>query len=282
MNFTFFSQRSKNMDYSVKGIDIIVSESDLDLDETLDCGQAFRWRKTASDHQCTYTGSFLNSALTVSQTARGEFIFHNTSEEDFLGKWVKYFDFETDYSELKRQFSEDETLSAACSFAGGIRLLRQDSWEALVSFIISQNNNIPRIKGIIGRLCDNYSGRFPEPAELAAERADSLSYLRSGFRAKYIIDASQKTSSGLVNLAETASMPLEDARTALKTISGVGPKVAECVLLYGMYRTDAFPVDVWIKRALEQYYPNGFPEFAKNHAGIAQQYLFHYIRCSKK
>ena len=157
------------MDMTVKGSDILVHEPDLDLDETLDCGQAFRWRKIASDYDCTYTGSFVNDKLTVSQVKKGEFIFHNTTEADFLGKWCDYFDFATDYSELKRCFSEDETLSKACAFAGGIRLLRQDSWECLISFIISQNNNIPRIKGIIDRLCDNCGGDFPTPEQLAQE-----------------------------------------------------------------------------------------------------------------
>lgn len=268
------------MDYTVKDNNIIVSENDLDLDETLDCGQAFRWKKIPSDYDCTYEGAFFNDRLKVSQTGKGAFIFHDTSEEDFLGKWVDYFDFSTDYSELKKQFSEDETLAKACSFAGGIRLLRQNSWECLISFIISQNNNIPRIKGIIERLCGHYDGKFPSPQELSDETADSLSYLRSGFRAKYIADASQKTASGEIDLERIASLPIDEARTALKTIMGVGPKVAECVLLFGMHRTEAFPIDVWIKRVLAEYYPGGFPEFARENGGIAQQYLFHYIRCN--
>ena len=266
------------MDYFVKNNDIIVSEKDLDLDETLDCGQAFRWVKIPSDYECTYEGYFLNDKLTVSQTKKGEFIFHNTNEKDFLEKWVNYFDFNTDYSELKHCFSEDKTLAAACSFAGGIRLLRQDSWECLISFIISQNNNIPRIKGIIDRLCDMYGGRFPQAAELSACTADDLATLRSGFRAKYICDAAAKTAAGVTDLTKIATMPIEEARTELKKICGVGPKVAECVLLFGMHRTEAFPVDVWIKRVLERYYPGGFPENLKENAGIAQQYLFHYIR----
>lgn len=266
------------MDYRVQGSDIIVYEPDLDLDETLDCGQAFRWKKIPSDYECTYKGAFLNDALTVSQTGKGQFIFHDTSENDFIGKWISYFDFGTDYTELKRIFSEDETLSKACAFAGGIRLLRQNSWECLISFIISQNNNIPRIKGIIDRLCEHYGGRFPTAAELAAETPESLSYLRSGFRAKYITDAAQKVSDGTAELDSIARMPIDEARTALRQIKGIGPKVAECVLLFGMYRTDAFPIDVWIKRVLEEYYPKGFPAFAAEKAGIAQQYLFHYIR----
>lgn len=267
------------MDYYVKKSDIIVYEPDLDLNETLDCGQAFRWKRIDSDYNCTYEGCFLNDRLCVSQTKTGEFIFHNTSEEDFLGKWKDYFDFDTDYSELKRAFSEDETLSKACKFAGGIRLLRQNSWECLISFIISQNNNIPRIKGIIERLCEHYEEKFPTPEELSRETPDSLSYLRSGFRAKYIADAAERTASGETDLSAISSAPIDEARTSLKQIKGVGPKVAECVLLFGMHRTEAFPIDVWIKRVLEQYYPNGFPEFAIKYGGIAQQYLFHYIRC---
>lgn len=266
------------MDYKVTDAGVIVSEPDLDLDETLDCGQAFRWKKISSDFQCTYQGKFLDYDLIVSQIKNGEFLFHGVDEEDFLIRWKDYFDFDTDYSELKKSFSEDETLSKACRFAGGIRLLRQNSWECLISFIISQNNNIPRIKGIIDRLCDMYGGRFPRAAELSACTADDLATLRSGFRAKYICDAAAKTAAGVTDLTKIATMPIEEARTELKKICGVGPKVAECVLLFGMHRTEAFPVDVWIKRVLERYYPGGFPENLKENAGIAQQYLFHYIR----
>lgn len=265
------------MDYYVKDNDIILNEKDLDLDETLDCGQAFRWKKVGSDYKCTYEGSFFNDSLRISEISKGNFILHNTSEEEFLGRWVDYFDLRTNYSELKKQFSEDETLSKACEFAGGIRLLKQNSWECLISFIISQNNNIPRIKGIIDRLCEKYGG-FPSAEQMRGVTADDLAYLRSGFRGKYLSDAVECVNCGTVNLAEIAAAPIDEAREALKKIKGVGPKVAECVLLFGMHRTEAFPVDVWIKRVLAEYYPDGFPEFAKENAGIAQQYLFHYIR----
>jgi len=266
------------MDYFSKNGNITVHEPDFDLDNTLDCGQAFRWKKFSGDYECTYIGTFLNDSLKISQVKKGEFIFHDVSEDDFKNKWFEYFDFGTDYSELKKMFSEDETLAKACQYAGGIRLLKQNPWECLISFIISQNNNIPRIKGIIERLCGNYSGRFPNPCELAEETPESLSYLRSGFRARYICDASERVESGEIDLQETAVMPIDEARKNLKKIVGVGDKVAECVLLFGMYRTEAFPKDVWIKRVLEEYYPNGFPEFLKDYAGIAQQYLFHYMR----
>lgn len=260
------------MDYLIKGRDILVHQPDFNLDETLDCGQAFRWERVPDG----YTGFSLNKPLTVT-AQKDYFIFHDTAEADFLKIWVPYFDFDTDYGELKRLFSQEETLSKACVFAGGIRLLRQDRWEALCSFILSQNNNIPRIKGIIGRLCTACGG-FPNAKELAALSVEELAPIRAGFRAKYLLDAARRVSSGEIELEKVSAAPLEDARRVLQTILGVGPKVAECALLYGMYRVEAFPVDVWIKRVLERYYPGGLPEYLLPVAGIAQQYLFHYIR----
>ena len=264
------------MDYTVSGSDILLRQPDFDLDETLDCGQAFRWTKTAPN---TYEGYYLNTFLRISteDKADGVFRLHDTSEEELLDKWYNYLDLYTDYGELKRRFSEDETLSKACAFAGGIRILRQDSWEALSSFIISQNNNIPRIKGIIGRLTEHYGG-YPTTEQLIPETEESLAFLRSGFRAKYLVDAVDKLSSGKLDLKKTAALPLDEAQKELMTVKGVGPKVAMCTLLFGMHRTDAFPVDVWMKRALEKWYPNGLPSCVKGFEGTAQQYLFHYIR----
>lgn len=263
------------MQYDIDGNDILLRQSDFALDDTLDCGQAFRWEKISDN---AYHGAFLNKQLTVScENGSDLFRLHDTTEEDFLGVWADYFDLGTDYGEIKRRFSEDETLSKACAFAGGIRLLRQDSWEALSSFIISQNNNIPRIKGIIGRLCSHYNG-YPSAEDMRDETVDSLGYLRSGFRAKYLVDAVSKVLSGEIDLESIRTLPLDDARNALMKITGVGPKVADCTLLFGFYRLDAFPKDVWVKRVLAQWYPNGLPDCTKGLEGIAQQYLFHYIR----
>lgn len=263
------------MDYTVSGTDIILRQPDFDLDETLDCGQAFRWTKTAGN---TYEGYYLNTFLRISAGDEpGVFRLHDTDEQTFLNSWYSYLDLSTDYGELKRRFSEDETLAKACAYAGGIRILRQDSWEALSSFIISQNNNIPRIKGIIGRLTEHYGG-YPTAEQLIPETEESLAFLRSGFRAKYLVDAVAKITSGELDLDRVAGLPLDEAKAALMTIKGVGPKVAMCALLFGMHKTDAFPVDVWMKRALERWYPNGLPECVKGHEGTAQQYLFHYIR----
>lgn len=264
------------MEYRVKGKDIILRQPDFELSQTLDCGQAFRW---ADDGSGTFSGTFLNSPLTISPLDKGDntFILHNTTEDEFLNIWYDYFDLSTDYGEIKRILSEDETLSKACAFAGGIRILRQDSWEALSSFIISQNNNIPRIKGIIGRLTEHY-GKYPSVADMADETPESLAFLRAGFRAKYLVDAVDKFNSGTLTIDKIKSASVTDAGKMLMSIKGVGPKVCSCALLFGFYRLEAFPVDVWVRRVLDTYYPNGLPDCTKGIEGIAQQYLFHYIR----
>ncbi len=262
------------MDYSKTQGGIVVCQKDFNIPQTLDCGQSFRWTVRPDG---SADGYFLNRYLDISCTGEDTFLLKNVSEDEFLNVWKDYFDFDTDYGELKRRFSEDRILSEACSFAGGIRILRQDPWEMLCSFIISQNNNIPRIKGIIGRLCERYGG-FPDALSLSAETPESLAYLRSGFRAKYIADAAAKTASGETDLAAVSAMPYEDARKELMKIKGVGPKVADCVLLFGMHRMEAYPVDIWIKRVLATFYPDGMPDCTRGFEGAAQQYLFHYIR----
>ena len=261
------------MNFEKYNNDIILYQEDFDLDETLDCGQAFRWTKIS---QKTYCGYFLNNYLEIVQES-DRFILRNTSEENMRNIWIKYFDLDTDYGILKQHFSQDRILEQACRFAGGIRLLRQDPWECLCSFIISQNNNIPRIKGIMSRLCSKYN-QFPTAEMLSHENEETLQYLRSGFRAKYIVDAAAKISSGIIKFDHISQLSYDEAKKELMLIKGVGPKVADCVLLYGMYRTEAYPVDVWIKRVLENFYPDGMPECTKGYEGIAQQYLFHYIR----
>ena len=262
------------MNYIIKGKDIHLSQSDFDLDETLDCGQAFRWEKISDG---AYHGAMLNKELTI-RKEKDYFVFENTSENDLLSVWYDYFDLGTDYGELKRIYSEDETLAKACEFAPGIRLLKQDKWEALVSFIISQNNNIPRIKGIIGRLCEE-NGGFPSAEKLKGCTADDFSYLRAGFRAKYLESCVSLVTSGEVSLERISAAPTCEARAELMKIKGVGPKVADCTMLYGMYKTECFPVDVWIKRVIAKYYPDGLdiPALGE-YAGIAQQYLFYYER----
>lgn len=269
------------MEYIKKGQDIWLKQADFSLCETLDCGQAFRWTKI--DDVNGYEGFSGSNYLKITQE-KDYFILHNKNEEEFNSIWADYFDLNTDYSILKKQFSADETLNKACEFASGIRLLRQNKWEALCSFIISQNNNIPRIKGIINRLCEAYGEKtefgytFPSAQKIAGMTVEDLAPIRAGFRARYIHDAATKVSSGELDLDEISMLPLDEAKKELMKICGVGVKVADCALLYGMYRIEAFPVDVWIKRVLLEYYPTGLPECIVGSEGIAQQYLFHYIR----
>lgn len=266
-----------NYTTSQNGLDLEITIKNFSLAQTLDCGQAFRWEKQTDDSFC---GIAYGTTLHVSQ--QGDVVtFYNTSLSDFDSIWRRYFDFDTDYNAINNSLMFDKNIAAAIEYAGGIRLLKQEPWETLCSFIISQNNNIPRIKGIIARLCENFGEdeySFPSAEKLATLCIDELSPLRSGFRAKYLIDAAQKVSSGEVNFEKINSSSLLDGEEELIKIYGVGKKVAQCVLLYGFHKLSAFPIDVWIKKVLATYFSDGFPEKANEYAGVAQQYLFHYIR----
>ena len=259
----------------------------LDLSQTLDCGQAFRWQPILLPNDKTaWRGVAFGHTLTVWQDS-SEFVFDCT-EEEFNNIWYTYFDFGTDYAALRTALSAAHpVLAEACSYAPGIRILRQEPWEALCSFIISQNNNIARIKGIIERLCSlsnhpivcgsDLLYAFPSPEQLAACTLEDLAPLRAGFRAKYLLDAARRVHTGELDLLSLHAEPLELAREALMTVHGIGPKVADCVLLYGLHRTHCFPMDVWMKRAM-QLLPGITPESLGDAAGIAQQYIFHYAR----
>lgn len=255
--------------------------SDLDLAQTLDCGQSFRWEQ---EENGDFRGVAFDREVTVHLDGGDFYIFGGKAEDSAL--WSDYFDLDFDYGVIKNELSElSPVLKSAAEYAPGIRILRQDSWEALCSFIISQNNNIPRIKGIIKRLCECFGDKtedsgytFPSAARLSDLSVEDLAPLKSGFRAKYLIDAAQKVSLGEINLDEVLVMPIDEARQSLMKIKGVGPKVAECALLYGMHRLECFPMDVWMKRAMAVLLPEFTIEDLGQYAGIAQQYIFHYSR----
>ena len=216
-------------------------------------------------------------------------IFITCSIEDFDAVWRDYFDLGRDYSEIRRKLCIDEYMENATRFGAGIRILRQDSWEALCSFIISQCNNIPRIKRIINILCrefgdaicfegvDHYT--FPGAPRLAGLEERDLAPLRCGYRAEYIINAARAVASGSLDLSSLGSKPYEDARAELMKLRGVGNKVADCTALFGLNMLGAFPMDVWIKRAIAEQYGPGFdPSVFSPFAGVAQQYIYHYAR----
>lgn len=254
---------------------------DFSLPEILDCGQCFRW---VPDEQGGYSGIAMGRHLTIRPIDSHTFLFCSTDEKTFREVWAPYFDLEQDYGKIKELLSQDPVLQSAAQYAPGIRILRQDSWETLCTFIISQNNNIKRIRGIVERLCETFGEpidggfSFPTPQRLAKASLEELAPLRSGFRAKYLLDAAQKVVSNEVDLSAICTMEYQDAKDCLCKIYGVGPKVADCVLLFGFYRLESFPMDVWMKRAMSALFPKGLPSFAVPYSGIAQQYIFHYAR----
>lgn len=266
--------------------DIILENIEcFNVELSLFCGQAFRWVKNKDG---SFSGTVRGKNTRIVQT-ENKVIFKNTSKEDFENIWLDYFDFETDYKAICNNFNDDEYLKKAKDEYYGIRILHQEPWEALCSFIISQNNNIPRISGIIKRFCEAFGENlseeiysFPSYERLKDVTVEDLAPLRAGFRAKYIVDAVKKLNSEEISLEEIYEMPIEEARKELMKIKGVGAKVAECTLLYGFKRKEAFPVDVWVKRIMEELYPLGLPECTKNIEGIAQQYLFHWRRNLKE
>lgn len=269
-----------------KGTDVhILNIGRFSLADTLDCGQCFRWD---ADENGVYSGITGNYFMRISQSG-DTLIFYNTDTETVKNIFVPYFDLDRDYDAIAEELKKVEPkLIPAEEFAPGIRIMAQQPWETLCSFIISQNNNIPRIKGIISRLCENFGEKieggftFPSADVTAKLDVDALAPLRCGFRAKYIIDAAKKVSGGVVDLESLRTLDIAQARTELMKICGVGPKVAECTLLYGLGRLEAFPVDVWMKRVMAEYFPNGTPLLESRYAGVAQQYLFHRIRNEKK
>ncbi|MEE0946400.1 MAG: DNA glycosylase [Acutalibacteraceae bacterium] len=262
---------------------IIKNPQLFDLKKTFLCGQCFRWDE---DENGVWHG-IVNSHYINIKEENSDIILYPCTKEDFYSLWYDYFDLGRDYEQINTAFQQDETLNIAREYSKGIRILNQEPWETLCSFIISQNNNIPRIKGIISRLCEAYGEKsekgysFPKAEILAKLTIEDLAPLRSGFRAKYIIDAAKKVASGEVNLSLLKTSNKDEARDILTTIYGVGEKVADCTLLFGLGHIDVCPKDVWIKRALSIFYDGDFPDCAKNYAGIAQQYLFYYARETK-
>lgn len=271
-----FTFENNNCNLTVKNIHC------LNLDYTLDCGQSFRWEKNDDDHWCAVVGGKFRE---LSQESPDCITFYDCTKEEFNSFWVHYFDLDRDYDSILECYKKDKYLSKAIDAFYGIRVMNQEPWETLCSFIISQNNNIPRIKGIIDRLCENYGDKlpngtysFPSAERLAKLSPEDLSPIRAGFRNKYIIDAARKVASGEVDLEAIKKLPLDKAEAELLKIKGVGPKVAQCALLYGCSKVDAFPIDVWVKRIMSELYPSGLPKCACGTKGIAQQYLFHWRR----
>ena len=285
------------------------------LDDTFLCGQCFRYEEINRENDYVEYFTVVGEKIVfVGQEKKGELFFYDAGENLFESVIRPYFDLDTDYEKIKIELTENfdtPFFKNAAELSSGIRILRQDPWEAICSFIISQNNNIPRIRKIIRELSSAYGvnlalqsnlktcpiskngekpseekckacGRcytFPTPEQILKDPTLMLPS-KPGFRYKYILDAAEKIASGKVNIDSIKQANSYDTTVAeLSKILGVGLKVASCAALFGFHNLDAFPIDVWMKRAINEYF-DGELDHKKfgRYAGIAQQYIFHYAR----
>lgn len=282
------------MTYEKRSRGVYITRPDsFNISETLTCGQVFRFSHTDSGFTLLAHGRMLCISEDENEI-RFNYPRGDLSIEGFAEIWADYFDLNRDYTEIKKVLCRDDILKTAVDFAPGIRILRQEPWETLISFIISQNNRIPQIQKSISNLCRRYGTpidedcyAFPSPEQLANASIAELMECRVGFRARYIADATYKVLSGEIDLY-TYDCP-EQMKERLLSILGVGNKVADCIMLFAYGRYDYFPVDVWVRRVMSHYYFGGreakldeIQQLAKDkfagYAGFAQQYLFHYAR----
>ncbi len=260
-----------------------------------ECGQAFRWTK---EEDGSYTGVVFDKVINVKQNGTSV-VFSNVSMDDYDKIIKDYFDFDTDYTEIKRLINTDEIMNTAIEFGNGIRILNQDEWETMISFMISANNRIPMIKKVIENLSEKfgdyigeYNGKayysFPTAEKLADVSVEDILQCKAGFRAPRIKEAAQRFLKEKHIIYNIKNTTYNDGLNYLKTFNGIGDKVANCILLFSMKQFDTFPVDVWVRRVMQTLYVDNkttdfdIKKFAENkfgkHSGYAQQYLFYYAR----
>lgn len=263
---------------------------EFDLTQIADSGQCFRMHRLGDNHY--YLIAF-GQLLEVAQ--EGETVRFYCQEEAFFSLWADYFDLNTDYAAFRSRIpQEDVFLNRAVQYGKGIRILRQDLWETLVTFILSQRKSIPAIRRCVEALCQRYgdpgaarlSGgepltfySFPSPAALSRASLDDLRELGLGYRDKYVLQAAADVAEGRFSLEGLRELSCQEACKALTSLYGVGVKVANCVLLFALYHIDAFPRDVWINRIIDREYQGKFDVSRySGYAGVIQQYMFYYAR----
>ncbi len=271
----------------------------FELQDVFDNGQCFRWNRNEDG---SYNGVFHNISLNVKKS-EGKIIFEGIAklnQKEFESEIVKYFDLERDYESYRDKLSiVDDNLKVATEFGKGLRLLNQDLFETIISYITSANNNIPRIKGIIHKMCEKYGKEledgthaFPTIEELSKAEVEDLRALGLGFRDKYIYKTTRYIKENPTFLPSLYNMDTEKCRKALESLEGVGPKVADCILLFSdLKRMDVFPIDVWVRRVMnELYFHTEEVKLSKKEIrnmaelkfgelqGLAQQYLFYWRR----
>lgn len=269
---------------------IKIVTDNLSIQQISESGQCFRLNQIAEER---YALVAFGQYLEIEQ--RGGELLLSCTQEEYETLWRQYFDMESDYGVYRNAVpGEDVYLSRAVAFGSGIRILRQDVWEMLISFIISQQNHIKRIRKCIEMLCQRYGERvtlenaglagsnavyytFPTVQALAQASEEELRACNLGYRSRYIVGTASSVLNGEVNLDALKSMEYSQAKAELLKLSGVGGKVADCICLFGLHHMDAFPVDTHIRKAVDAHYPAGFPfEKYRGYAGVMQQYIFYY------
>lgn len=277
----------------------------FDVGKVFDCGQCFRFDPVLnSAHEKEYAGVAFGKYVSFAQDGDTLYIYNATVCE-YRELWEGFLGLDRDYREINKDIlslSSNPALVDAVNRSSGIRILHQEAWETICSFIISQNNNIPRIKKLVAALCRECGNKidvsgmeghianahididgnfysFPSPDKVLALGISGLSELKTGFRAKYIYDAAEKMLKGDIDLEFLNCADTDECVKHLCAVKGIGPKVASCALLFGFSKLDAFPIDVWIKKVMAKYFDEDFdPKALGSFAGIAQQYLFYYER----
>ena len=300
MNYTNIIEKENSI--------ILEYVKDFNIKQILECGQSFRWERIADTD---YIIVAYRRVIEVIQKGSTVTIL-NTNMKDFNEIWKQYFDLEVNYGEIKEELSKDELLRKSVEFGYGIRILNQDPFEMLISFIISARNSIPSIMKTIKKISERWGDKieykgniyyaFPTPEQLKEATLEEIKETGASFRSKYIVDtigkvnaAIEAKNNGTLNeelqqfdLEYIKSLPTDECHKALQNFMGVGAKVADCIMLFSMAKKSAFPVDVWIKRAMIHFYLapdvslNKIRVFGRDKfgelSGMAQQYLFYYAR----
>lgn len=274
---------------------IIKEQPDFDPCHIFECGQAFRWEKEKDN---SYTVVAKGKVINIAKQNE-DIIINNTNAEDFIDIWQDYFDLNTDYTNIKLWLDNDDIMKKAISFGHGIRILNQDEFEIIISFMISANNRIPMIKKVIENLSYNfgdkigeYNGKlyysFPTEEQLAKADIDIIRSCKAGFRSERIKEAAMRIVDERDIVYKLKEKSYEEALEYLLSYKGIGNKVANCILLFSMKQFSTFPVDVWVRRVMQELYvpkttsDKQIREFAEHKfgslSGYAQQYLFYYAR----
>ncbi len=275
---------------SIEADMITIELENFDLEQICNSGQCFRMKKISENRYAVHAA---DKYLEIEQEKT--LVTFHCEETEFLFFWISYFDLDADYGRyIKAINPRDQYLNRAAETGNGIRILRQDLWEMIVSFLISQQNNIVRIRRCIENICTRFGeekttwdGRtyyaFPKPEALAMASEEELRDCNLGYRAKYVAGTARAVAAGEISLEEISSMRYKKAKEQLLTLYGVGEKVADCICLFALHHLEAFPIDTHIRQALDAHYKRGFPNRRyKGMQGVMQQYIFYYELTQKK